>query len=420
MEQPFSERIKRAWNAFLNRAPTDYYRDDNGSVSYVRPDRVKFTRGIDRTIVNSIYNRIAVDAASISIEHVKLDDNNRYLETVDSGLNQCLTVSANVDQTGRAFLQDVYMSILDEGCVAIVPIDTYQNPFTTQSYDILSLRVGKIVEWHPRYVVVDVYNDRTGKREKLYMPKDLVAIVENPFRSIMNEPNSTMQRLIRKLSLMDIIDEQSSAAKLDLIIQLPYVIKSDARRAEAEKRRSEIENQLANSKYGIAYADGTERIVQLNRPVENNLMAQVEYLTRMLYSQLGISEELLNGSADSKLQLAYNNRIIEPLVSAVADEMKVKFLTKTARTQRQSIMFFKDPFRMVPVDQIPEMADKLTRNEIMTSNEIRTVIGLKPAKDPSADELRNKNLNESSEKIKSKMSSLNQPNDEEQNQNGKV
>lgn len=420
MEQPFSERIRRAWNAFLNRAPTDYYRDDNGSVSYVRPDRVKFTRGIDRTIVNSIYNRIAVDAASISIEHVKLDDNNRYLETVDSGLNQCLTVSANVDQTGRAFLQDVYMSILDEGCVAIVPIDTYQNPFTTQSYDILSLRVGKIVEWHPRYVVVDVYNDRTGKREKLYMPKDLVAIVENPFRSIMNEPNSTMQRLIRKLSLMDIIDEQSSAAKLDLIIQLPYVIKSDARRAEAEKRRSEIENQLANSKYGIAYADGTERIVQLNRPVENNLMAQVEYLTRMLYSQLGISEELLNGSADSKLQLAYNNRIIEPLVSAVADEMKVKFLTKTARTQRQSIMFFKDPFRMVPVDQIPEMADKLTRNEIMTSNEIRTVIGLKPAKDPSADELRNKNLNESSDEIKSKMSSLNQPNDEEQNQNGKV
>lgn len=420
MEQPFSERIKRAWNAFLNRAPTDYYRDDNGSVSYVRPDRVKFTRGIDRTIVNSIYNRIAVDAASISIEHVKLDDNNRYLETVDSGLNQCLTVSANVDQTGRAFLQDVYMSILDEGCVAIVPIDTYQNPFTTQSYDILSLRVGKIVEWHPRYVVVDVYNDRTGKREKLYMPKDLVAIVENPFRSIMNEPNSTMQRLIRKLSLMDIIDEQSSASKLDLIIQLPYVIKSDARRAEAEKRRSEIENQLANSKYGIAYADGTERIVQLNRPVENNLMAQVEYLTRMLYSQLGISEELLNGSADSKLQLAYNNRIIEPLVSAVADEMKVKFLTKTARTQRQSIMFFKDPFRMVPVDQIPEMADKLTRNEIMTSNEIRTVIGLKPAKDPSADELRNKNLNESSDEIKSKMSSLNQPNDEEQNQNGKV
>ena len=312
------------------------------------------------------------------------------------------------------------MSILDEGCVAIVPIDTYQNPFTTQSYDILSLRVGKIVEWHPRYVVVDVYNDRTGKREKLYMPKDLVAIVENPFRSIMNEPNSTMQRLIRKLSLMDIIDEQSSASKLDLIIQLPYVIKSDARRAEAEKRRSEIENQLANSKYGIAYADGTERIVQLNRPVENNLMAQVEYLTRMLYSQLGISEELLNGSADSKLQLAYNNRIIEPLVSAVADEMKVKFLTKTARTQRQSIMFFKDPFRMVPVDQIPEMADKLTRNEIMTSNEIRTVIGLKPAKDPSADELRNKNLNESSDEIKSKMSSLNQPNDEEQNQNGKV
>ena len=393
----FGSRLKHAWNAFMNRDPTGLYKTDIGPSYSYRIDRTRFSRGNERSIVTSVYNRIALDTAAISIQHCRLDENNRFVETINSNLNKCLNVEANIDQTGRAFIQDVVMSMLDEGCVAIVPVDTTLDPKITSSYDILSMRVGKILEWYPAHVKVRVYNDKTGNKENIIVPKSTVAIIENPLYAVINEPNSTMQRLIRKLNLLDSIDEQSGAGKLDLIIQLPYIIKTEARRQQAENRRKEIEMQLAGSKYGIAYTDGTERVTQLNRPVENNLMNQIEYLTSMLYSQLGITQTILDGTADEKTMLNYNNRTIEPIVSAIVDEMKRKFLTKTARAQSQTIAFFRDPFRLVPVNSIAEIADKFTRNEILTSNEIRQIIGIKPSNDPKADELRNSNINQANE-----------------------
>ena len=392
----FMDRIQRGWNAFRNRDPTIEYRDTGLGYAY-RPDRVRFTRGNERSIVTSVYNRIALDVAAINIQHVQLDDNNRFTSVIESGLNSCLNLEANIDQTGRAFVQDIVMSMFDEGCVAVVPVDTTQDPEITDSYDILSMRTGKILEWKPRHVKVRVYNDRTGMKEDLLLPKKQVAIIENPLYAVINEPNSTMQRLIRKLCLLDAVDEQSSSGKLDLIIQLPYVVKTEARRQQANDRRKQIEEQLTGSKYGIAYTDGTERITQLNRPVENNLMKQIEYLTSMLYSQLGITQAILDGTADDKTMLNYYSRTIEPIISAIVDEMKRKFLTKTARSQKKSIMFFRDPFKLVPVNDIAEIADKFTRNEILSSNEIRQIVGIKPSKDPKADELRNKNLSEPKE-----------------------
>ncbi len=390
MDTPIGARLKRAWNAFMNRDPT--YRRTTGISRSYRPDRLRFSRGNERSIVTSVYNRVAMDVAAVSIQHVRLDKDKRFLSEIESGLNHCLSIEANIDQSGRAFLQDVVMSMFDEGCVAIVPVDTTCNPEITSSYDILSMRTGKILEWYPQHIRVRVYNERSGRKEDLLLAKSTVAIVENPLYAIINEPNSTMQRLIRKLNLLDEIDEQSSAGKLDLIIQLPYVIKTEARRKQAEERRKDIENQLAGSKYGIAYTDATERVVQLNRPVGNNLMSQIEYLTSMLYSQLGITQSILDGTADDKTMLNYYNRTIEPILSAIVDEMKRKFLTRTARSQMQSILFFRDPFRLVPVNDIAEIADKFTRNEIMTSNEIRQITGMKPSEDPKADELRNSNL----------------------------
>lgn len=396
MEVSIGARMKHAWNAFFNRDPTVYYRDIGSGYSY-RPDRPRLSRGNERSIVTSVYNRIALDCASINIQHVRLDESERFVERITSKLNNCLTLSANTDQTGRAFIQDVVLSMLDEGCVAIVPVDTDLDPNLTGSYDIETMRTGKILEWYPNHVKVRLYNERTGLKEDIMLPKNLVAIVENPLYAVINEPNSTMQRLIRKLNLLDVVDEQSSSGKLDLIIQLPYVIKTEARRQQAESRRMEIERQLSGSKYGIAYTDGTERITQLNRSVENNLMKQIEYLTNMLYSQLGITQTILDGSADEKTMLNYYNRTIEPIISAIVDEMKRKFLTKTARSQRQSILFFRDPFKLVPVAELSEIADKFTRNEIMTSNEIRQVIGMRPSDDPKADELRNSNISEPKE-----------------------
>ena len=417
----FADRIKHGWNAFLNRDPTYNYRDLGGPSYGYRPDRMRFTRGNERSIVTSVYNRIALDAASIDIMHVQLDKNDRFESVRDSALNECLTRNANIDQTGRAFIQDVVMSMLDEGCVAIVPVDTTFNPDVTNSYDINTMRTAKIVEWYPAHVKVNLYNDRTGRKEDLILPKKTVAIIENPLYAVINEPNSTMQRLIRKLNLLDVIDEQSGSGKLDLIIQLPYVIKTDARRQQAEQRRKDIEMQLSGSKYGIAYTDGTERITQLNRSVDNNLMKQIEYLTSMLYSQLGITQAILDGSADDKTMLNYYNRTIEPIVSAIVDEIQRKFLTKTAITQKQAILYFRDPFRLVPVNEIAEIADKFTRNEIMTSNEIRQIVGMKPSKDPNADELRNKNLSQSNETIKEEQSdndNLEDNQSEGGNQNG--
>lgn len=395
MNMSFGARLKHAWNVFLNRDPTEH--QAIGSGYFYRPDRPRFSRGNERTIISSVYNRIALDAAAITILHVRLDDNGRFVSTVDSDLNGCLNLAANIDQTGRAFMQDVVMSMLDEGSVAIVPVDTTFNPNLTGSYDIQSMRVGQITDWYPTHVRVKVYNEQKGEKQEIVIPKSIVAIIENPLYAVMNEPNSTMQRLVRKLGLLDVIDEQSGSGKLDLIIQLPYAIRSEARRRQAEARRKDIENQLAGSKYGIAYTDGTEHITQLNRGVENNLMSQIEYLTSMLYSQLGITQSILDGTADEQTMLNYYNRTIEPLIAAIVDEMKRKFLTKTARTQKQSILFFRDPFKLVPVNQMAEIADKFTRNEIMSSNEVRQIIGMKPSDDPEADELRNKNLNRSSD-----------------------
>ena len=384
-------RFKHAWNTFFNRDPTGY-QSDIGPGYYYRPDRPRFTGGNERSIITSIYNRIALDVASNTILHCKLDEDDRFVSTMDSTLNSCLNLEANIDQTGREFIQDIVVSMCDEGSVAIVPIETDLDP-KTNSYKIYSMRTGKITGWYPKHIRVSVYNEQIGRREEIILPKSTVGIIENPFYAVMNEHSSTMQRLIRKLNLLDAIDEQSGAGKLDLIIQLPYVIKSPTRRQQAEQRRKDIENQLAGSKYGIAYTDGTEHITQLNRSVDNNLMKQIEYLTSMLYSQLGITQSILDGTADEKTMLNYYTRTIEPIISAIVDEMKRKFLTKTARTQGQSIVFFRDPFKLVPVNEIAEIADKMTRNEIMTSNEIRQEIGLKPSDDPKADRLENSNLN---------------------------
>lgn len=395
MGMSFGSRLKHAWNAFMGTDYTTY--QDVGPGYSSRPDRIRLTKGNERSIITSVYNRIALDVAALNVQHIRLDENGRFLSVIQDGLNTCLTVEANIDQTARAFIQDIVVSMLDEGCVAIVPVDTTYDPSVTGSYDIQTMRVGKILDWYPQHVRVRLYNERTGAKENILVPKSTVAIVENPLYAVVNEPNSTMQRLIRKLNLLDVIDEQSGSGKLDLIIQLPYVIKTEARRQQAENRRKDIEAQLSGTKYGIAYADGTERITQLNRSVNNNLMSQIEYLTSMLYSQLGITQSILDGTADEKTMLNYNNRTIEPIISAIVDEMKRKFLTKTARSQSQSISFFRDPFKLVPVNDIAEIADKFTRNEIMTSNEIRQVIGMKPSDDPRADELRNKNLSAPSE-----------------------
>lgn len=391
----FVDRLQHAYNAFVNnRDPTLSMYRNVGQTYYHRPDRVRLTGGNEKSIINSVFTRIAMDVAAIDIKHIRLDDNERYSETIKSGLNECLSIEANIDQTGRALKQDIVMSMFDEGCVAIIPVDTTINPRESNSYDILSMRTGKIIEWYPKHVKVRLYNDKTGEKEDVILPKKTVAIVENPLYSIINEKNSTLQRLIRKLNLLDAVDEQSGSGKLDLIIQLPYTIRSDTKREQAERRRADIENQLTGSKYGIAYADATERITQLNRPVENNLMKQIEYLTSMLYSQLGITQAIMDGTADEKTMLNYYNRTIEPIVSAIVDEMKRKFLTKTARSQKQTILFFRDPFKLVPVNDIAEIADKFTRNEIMTSNEIRQVIGMKPSNDPKADQLINSNISQ--------------------------
>lgn len=392
MEKSFMSRLKSGWNAFLAREPTyEYsYRDIGTSFSY-RPDRMRFSRGNERSIITSVYNRIAMDVADINLKHCRLDSNNRYVEDIKSGLNECLNLEANIDQSGRAFIQDIVMSMFDEGAVAIVPIDTSSDPRISNSYDILSMRTGKIIGWYPAHVKVKVYNERTGQKEDILLPKRQVAIVENPLYAVINEPNSTMQRLVRKLNLLDAIDEQSGSGKLDLIIQLPYTIKSELRQQQAEKRRKDIEDQLKGP-YGIAYTDGTERITQLNRPIENNLMKQIEYLTNLLYSQLGITQAVMDGSADEKTMLNYNNRTIEPIISAIADAMKRVFLTKTARSQGQTITFFRNPFKLVPVADVAKMADTFTRNEILTSNEFRQILGFKPSDDPKADQLVNSNI----------------------------
>ena len=387
------DRLQHAWNAFANKDPTYGSYGGYGGYSY-RPDRPRFSRGNERSIVTAVLNKISIDCAAINIEHVRLDDNNRFVEVMNTGLNKCLTLEANIDQTGRAFIQDAVMSLMDEGCIAIVPVETTLNPNISGGFDITNMRVGKVLEWYPDKVSIRVYNEKTGQKQDIVMPKNTVGIVENPLYAVMNESNSTMQRLIRKLNILDAIDEQSGSGKLDLIIQLPYLVRSQQRRQQAEERRKAIEDQLSNSKYGVAYTDGTEHVTQLNRSVENNLMSQIEYLTSMLYSQLGITQSVMDGTADDKTMLNYYNRTIEPILSAIVDEMKRKFLTKTARSQKQSIVFFRDPFRLVPVADLAEIADKMTRNEIMSSNEIRQIVGMKPSDDPKADELRNKNLSE--------------------------
>lgn len=389
------DRLKHAWNIFKNKDPTQVNWNIGPSYGY-RPDRMRYTRGNERSIVTAVYNRIAMDVAAVNLKHIRLDENDRYKETIDSGLNNCLSVEANLDQTGRAFIQDLVASMLDEGCVAAVPTDADDEPEDSGNFKVYTLRTGKILEWYPRYVKVEVYNEQEGQHQQIIIPKSTVPLIENPMYSVMNEPNSIYQRLVRKLTLLDVVDEQTSSGKLDLIIQLPYIIKTEARREQAEKRRKNIEKQLSEGKYGIAYTDGTERITQLNRPVENNLMKQIEYLTSMFFSQLGITQSILDGTADEKTMLNYYNRTIEPILSAIADEMKRKFLTPTARSQKQTIAYFRDPFKLVPVNDIAEIADKFTRNEIMTSNEIRQVIGIKPSSDPNADVLRNKNLSDSS------------------------
>lgn len=397
MSLNLSTRLVHAWNAFTSRDPTQYIITGPGYSS--RPDRPRLSRGNEKSIATSIFNRIALDVSSVSIKHCRLDKNGRYVEDIDSGLNNCLTLEANKDQTGRAFIQDAVLSMLDEGCVALVPVETTIDPKNSNSYQIDSMRTGKITEWYPDMVRVRLYNDRTGEKEEILLPKSQVAIIENPLYAVVNEYNSTMQRLIRKLSLLDVTDEQTASGKLDLIIQLPYVIKTETRREQAERRRKDIIEQLAGSQYGIAYTDGTEKITQLYRSLENNLLKQVEYLTNMVYSQLGITQSVLDGTADEKTMLNYTNRTVEPIISAIVDELKRKFLTKTARSQLQSIVYFRDPFRLVPVNDIAEIADKFTRNEIMTSNEIRQIVGMQPSKDPKADELVNSNISQAKQDI---------------------
>lgn len=400
MALTFGERLKHSWNAFMNKDPTEDKRYiELGPSNSRRPDMFRPTRGTEKTIVTAIYTRIAMDVAKLDVEHVKVDDNGRYVDTIKSGLNYALTTEANIDQTGRAFIQDVVMSMFDEGCVAIVPVDTTLNPLKTGSYDIQTMRVGSIVEWFPQYVKVKLYNDRTGKHEEKILPKKMVAIIENPLYSVMNEPNSVAKRLIRKLNILDAVDEQSGSGKLDLIIGLPYVIKTEARREQAERRRKDIEEQLSGSKYGIAYTDGTEHITQLNRSVENNMLNQIQYLTEMLYNQLGMTKGVFDGTATEEEMLNYHSRTIEPIVSAITEEMSRKFLTKTARSQNQTIMFFTDPFSLTPTEKLAEIADKLTRNAILSSNELRAIIGYKPVDDQRADELSNKNINQSDEEM---------------------
>ncbi len=422
-----TDRLKHAWNAIRNKDPTSNFNFMGIGPAYsYRPDRTRYSRGNERSIITAVFNRIAMDVSSIDIQHVRLDKNDRFVETIDSGLNDCLTLEANIDQTGRAFLQDVVGSMFDEGVVAIVPTDVDDRLECVDDIkdfdgdDILAMRTGKILEWMPKHVRIRLYNEANGQQEEIVMPKSMVGIVENPFYAVVNERNSTVQRLVRKLNLLDAVDEQTSSGKLDLIIQLPYLVKTEARKAQAEQRRNDIETQLTGSKYGIAYADGTERITQLNRPVENNLMKQVEYLTGLAFSQLGITQEIMNGTADDKTMLNYYSRTIEPILSAIVDEMKRKFLTKDARKKKESIVFFRDPFNLVPVNDIAEIADKLTRNEIMTSNEIRQKIGMKPASDPNADVLRNKNLSASTETIQKEKTQVDTgPEEKEKDQNGK-
>lgn len=400
MAIPFGSRVKHAWNAFWNARDPTY--DYHAHVSTYRPDRIMYTRGNERTIIASIFNRIATDVTSVDIRHVKLDEEDRFDKIVNDGLNQCLSVEANIDQTGRAMIHDLVASLLDEGCIAVVPVDTTENPRFSDSYDILSLRVGKVVEWRPDEVKVDLYNDATGQHQEIWVGKRYTAIIENPFYSVMNEPNSTLQRLVRKLVLLDKIDQDIGANKLDLIIQLPYLAKTEAKKKQASDRRQEIVDQLTGSQYGVAWVDATEKITQLNRPLENTLLGQIEYLTNQVYAQLGMSQAILDGTADEKTMLNYNNRIVDVILLAISEEMERKFLSKTARTQHHAIRYFRDPFRLVPVSSIAEIADKFTRNEILSSNELRQIIGRRPSDDPGADELRNKNLNQSEKELQAK------------------
>lgn len=414
----FWDRLQHGWNAFLNnRDPTEYRYYETGFSYGYRPDRPRFTRGNERSIVTSVYNKIAIDVAQTTIQHCRLDKNGRFQEVIDSDLNKCLNLEANIDQTGRAFIQDVVISMFDEGNVAMVPIDTDLDP-ENGSYKIFTMRTGKIVEWRPKHVKVKAYDENSGEKKEIIVPKRTTAIVENPFAAVINEPNSTMKRLVRKLNILDAIDEQSGSGKLDLIIQLPYTVKTPARQEHADKRRKDIEDQLKGP-YGIAYVDGTEKVTQLNRPVENNLMKQIEYLTNMLYSQLGITQSILDGTADEQTMLNYYNRTIEPIVSAIVNEMKRKFLTKTARSQGQSIMFFRDPFKLVPIEKLAEVADKMTRNEIMTKNEFRPILGLKPSEDPKADMLINSNINQSGNVANPPNPASEEP-EKEESQNGAV
>lgn len=410
----FGERLKHSWNAFMNKDPTEDKRYiELGPSNTRRPDMFRATRGTEKTIVTAIYTRIAIDVAALTFEHVKVDENGRYTETIKSGLNYTLTTETNIDQTARAFIQDVVMSMFDEGVVAIVPVDTTYNPLRTGSYDIQTMRVGSVVEWFPQYVKVKLYNDRTGKHEEKILPKKMVSLIENPLYAVMNEPNSVAKRLIRKLNILDAVDEQSGSGKLDLIIGLPYVIKTEARREQAERRRKDIEQQLSGSKYGIAYTDGTEHITQLNRSVENNMFTQIQYLTEMLYNQLGMTQNVFNGTATEEEMLNYHSRTIEPIASALTDEMARKFLTKTARSQHQTIMFFKDPFKLTPTEKLADLSDKLTRNAILSSNELRAIIGYKPVDDARADELSNKNINQSPEEMENNPITTNEKEDEE-------
>ena len=414
----FLDRIQHGWNAFMNKDPTYTYKN-LGAGYTIRPDRPRVSRGNEKSIVTAVLNKIALDVANIDIRHCDLDENGRFINERDSYLNECLKIEANIDQTARAFIHDAALSLLDEGSIAIIPIEATLNPMNTASFDVKSMRVGRILEWYPAHVRVRVYNEKTGEKEDVVVSKRMTAIVENPFFSVMNEPNSTLQRLIRKLNLLDVIDEQSGSGKLDLIIQLPYTIKTDARREHADRRRKDIEDQLKGP-YGIAYVDGTEHITQLNRPVENNLMKQIEYLTSMLYSQLGITQAILDGSADEQTMLNYYSRTIEPIISAIVDEMKRKFLTKTARTQGQSISFFRDPFKLVPINNMAEIADKFTRNEILTSNEIRQIIGMKPSDDPKADQLVNSNISQPNEQVTDNKEVTEESEEGGKIQNGKV
>lgn len=392
----FSDRLKHAWNAFMNKDPTIESYHDIGPGYGIKPDRIYIHTSSERSIINTIINRFSIDCSSINMKHVRLDEQGRYLETINSKFNNCLTVEANTDQTGRALLQDIVMSMLDEGVVAVVPTDTTLNP-KTGSYDILTMRTAKIIQWYPKHVQVRIYNEATGQKQDITLPKAQVAIIENPFYQIMNSPNSTMMRLKRKLALLDTVDEQNASKKLNMIIQLPYIVRNETKRKEAEKRRAEMEQQLAESKYGVAYMDGTEKITQINRPLDSGLQDQVEYLTNLLFSQLGVTMEILNGTANSDTMTNYYNRVIEPIMTTIAEEYIRKFITKTGRSQKQSVQFFRDPFKLVPVDKMADLADKFTRNEILTSNEVRQIVGMLPSQDPSADELRNKNISASDE-----------------------